>query len=51
MWLLKGKADDMYRAMWVRAMDEMVAVLVRYSDEGYAYVADLKGCAATRCCC
>ena len=44
-WLLKGKSDDMYRAMWVRAMDDMIDKLLRYSDEGYAYVGDLKGCA------
>ncbi|KAK9793227.1 hypothetical protein WJX73_006594 [Symbiochloris irregularis] len=27
-WLLKGKTDDMYRAMWEAAMDDMIACLL-----------------------
>eukprot|EP00208_Stichococcus_sp_RCC1054_P002855 CAMPEP_0206140740 /NCGR_PEP_ID=MMETSP1473-20131121/10503_1 /ASSEMBLY_ACC=CAM_ASM_001109 /TAXON_ID=1461547 /ORGANISM="Stichococcus sp, Strain RCC1054" /LENGTH=567 /DNA_ID=CAMNT_0053535003 /DNA_START=347 /DNA_END=2050 /DNA_ORIENTATION=+ len=41
-WLLKGKSDDMYRDMWVAAMDEMIAKLIQYSSpSGLAYVAEL----------
>ena len=41
-WLLKGKSDDMYRDMWVAAMDEMIARLVQYSKpSGLAYVAEM----------
>lgn len=42
-WLLKGRSDDMYRDMWVAAMDEMIERLVLYSiPSGMAYVAEFK---------
>jgi len=42
-WILKGKSDDMYRAMWVRAMDEMLEKLVGTSTDGLQYVGDING--------
>lgn len=47
MWLLKGRgpADEMYRSMWERAMDEMIEKLVFTSTpEGLTYVAELDRC-------
>lgn len=42
-WLLKGGMDDMYRDMWVAAMDEMIERLVVYSKpSNMAYVAEFK---------
>ena len=43
-WILKGRSDDMYRFMWVRAMDEMLERLVGTSSDGLLYVGDLNGC-------
>ena len=44
-WILKGKTDEMYRAMWERAMDEMIEKLVRTADKaGLTYVAEMHGC-------
>ncbi|KAK9909409.1 hypothetical protein WJX75_001817 [Coccomyxa subellipsoidea] len=42
-WVLKGRTDEMYRAMWVRAMDEMLERLVGTSSDGLQYVGDLNG--------
>lgn len=40
-WLLKGKADDMYRAMWEQAMDDMIASLLHASTPSrLKYIAD-----------
>lgn len=42
-WIFKGKRpeDEMYRGMWVRAMDEMLAKLLFKNEEsGYTYVAE-----------
>lgn len=44
MWLLKGKQDDMYRAMWEKAMDEVAAQLI-FSKGGLTYIAELNKCA------
>lgn len=43
-WLLKGRGDEMYRFMWVRAMDEMLECLVGTSSDGLQYVGDINGC-------
>ena len=43
MWILKGRspADEMYRTMWQRAMDEMIEKLVFTSSHGnLTYVAE-----------
>ena len=48
-WLLKGKKDDMYRAMWEKAMDEVAAQLI-FSKGGLTYIAELNKCARLRCC-
>ena len=43
LWILRGRspADEMYRAMWEQAMDEMLERLVFVSDpEGLTYVAE-----------
>ena len=48
MWILKGRspADEMYRSMWERAMDEMIEKLVFTSiPEGLTYVAEFDRCA------
>lgn len=48
MWILKGRgpADEMYRAMWERAMDETIEKLVfTSSPQGLTYVAELDRCA------
>ena len=42
-WVLKGRTDEMYRAMWVRAMDEMLERLVGTSSDGLQYVGDING--------
>ena len=42
-WILTGRRQDMYRSMWVRAMDEMIKKLVHTSQDGYTYVAILSG--------
>ncbi|BDA46113.1 Mannosyl-oligosaccharide 1,2-alpha-mannosidase IA [Coccomyxa sp. Obi] len=42
-WIYKGRRpqDEMYRAMWVRAMDEMLRKLLFKNEEsGYTYVAE-----------
>lgn len=42
-WIYKGrrKEDDMYRGMWERSMDEMLAKLLFKNEEsGYTYVAE-----------
>ena len=45
-WLLKGKADDMYRAMWEQAMDDMIACLLFASTPSrLKYIADFDWCA------
>ena len=43
-WLLKGKKDDMYRAMWEKAMDETAAQLT-FSKGNLTYIAELQRCA------
>lgn len=48
-WLLKGKTDDMYRAMWEKAMDETIAQLI-FNKGNLTYIAELQKC-AKRCCC
>ena len=43
-WLLKGKSDDMYRAMWETAMDDMIASLLYASSPSrYKYIAEYRG--------
>ena len=43
-WILKGRNDELYRGMWVRAMDEMLERLVGYSEEDQLqYVGDIQG--------
>jgi mannosyl-oligosaccharide alpha-1,2-mannosidase len=42
-WVLKGRKDEMYRDMWVRAMDEMMERLVATSSDGFQYVGDVTG--------
>lgn len=44
-WILTGRQQDMYRDMWVAAMDDMANRLVRVSSEGFKYVGQMKGCA------
>jgi hypothetical protein len=48
-WLLKGKKDDMYRAMWEKAMDEVAAQLI-FNKGGLTYIAELNKCARLCCC-
>lgn len=46
-WIYKGrrKEDEMYRAMWERAMDEMLRKLLFKNEEsGYTYVAEFARC-------
>lgn len=46
-WIYKGRRaeDEMYRAMWVRAMDEMLRKLLFKNEEsGYTYVAEFARC-------
>lgn len=43
-WILKHKRDEMYRAMWEVAMDEMIAKLVLTAEKaGLTYVAEMHG--------
>ena len=45
MWIMKGRsqADEMYRAMWEQAMDDMIERLVFVSSpENLTYVAELE---------
>ena len=43
-WILKGRNDELYRGMWVRAMDEMLDRLVSYADiDQLQYVGDIQG--------
>lgn len=42
-WVLKGRTDEMYRGMWVRAMDEVLKRLVGTSSDGLQYVGDING--------
>ena len=49
MWIMKGRspADEMYRIMWERAMDEMIEKLVfTSSPENLTYVAEFDRCGA-----
>ena len=42
-WIYKGKraADEMYRGMWERSMDEMLSrLLFKNEESGYTYVAE-----------
>lgn len=39
-WLLKGKNDEMYREMWVQAMDDMLSRLVYTNRAGMTYIAE-----------
>lgn len=44
MWILKGKADEMYRSMWEAAMDEMIKKLIfTAKTSGLVYVAEMSG--------
>ena len=50
-WILKHKRDEMYRAMWEAAMDEMIAKLVFTTEKsGLTYVAEMRGCALSHSC-
>ena len=54
MWILKGKQEEMYREMWEKAMDEMIAKMIATSTNGLTYVAELDRCglsATVRCSC
>lgn len=43
-WILKGRNDEVYRGMWVRAMDEMLARLVGFAEnDQLQYVGDING--------
>lgn len=47
-WILKGRRaeDEMYRSMWERAMDDMIArLVVRNNMSGLTYLATLTPCA------
>ncbi len=44
MWILKDKQEEMYREMWEKAMDEMIAKMVAISPDGLTYVAELDRC-------
>ena len=47
-WLLKNKSEDMYRAMWEQAMDDMIACLLFASTPSrLKYIADYDRCACT----
>ena len=44
MWILKGRNDELFRGMWVRAMDEMLDRLVGYAEsDQLQYVGDIQG--------
>ena len=50
-WIMKGRRaeDEMYRSMWERAMDDMIArLVVRNGVSGLTYVASLSPCASFR---
>ncbi|KAK9817686.1 hypothetical protein WJX72_000621 [[Myrmecia] bisecta] len=40
-WIMTGKKDDMYRAMWEKSMDEVLETVVFTSSGGFKYIADL----------
>mmetsp|Transcript_23810 Transcript_23810/g.66056 ORF Transcript_23810/g.66056 Transcript_23810/m.66056 type:complete len:630 (+) Transcript_23810:124-2013(+) len=41
-WILFGKNDEMFRAMWVKAMDEMLERLIhKTTPSGFTYIAEL----------
>ncbi len=44
-WILKGRNDELYRGMWVRAMDEMLDRLTRLRRDidQLQYVGDIQG--------
>ena len=43
-WILKGRNDELYRGMWVRAMDEMIERLVGFAEnDQLQYVGDMSG--------
>ncbi len=43
-WILKGRNDEMYRGMWVRAMDEMLERLTGYAEtDQLQYIGDIQG--------
>jgi hypothetical protein len=43
-WILKGRNDNLYKGMWVRAMDEMLDRLMGYAEnDQLQYVGDLTG--------
>lgn len=45
-WILKGRNDELYRSMWVKAMDEMLTRLMGFADvDQLQYVGDITGCA------
>ncbi len=53
-WIYKGRRpqDEMYRAMWVRSMDEMLRKLLFKNEEsGYTYVAEFARCDSPTCIC
>ena len=41
--LFQGKKDEMYRGMWERAMDDMLARMLATSIDGLTYLAELEG--------
>ena len=44
-WILKGRNDELYRSMWVQAMDAMLARLVGIADKDQLqYVGNMNGC-------
>ena len=50
-WIMKGRRaeDEMYRSMWERAMDDMIArLVVKNGVSGLTYVASLSPCATLR---
>ena len=43
-WILKGRSDELYRSMWVQAMDAMLARLVGIADKDQLqYVGNMNG--------
>ena len=52
-WIIKGRRaeDEMYRSMWERAMDDMVArLVVRNNASALTYVASISPCALSCRC-
>lgn len=44
-WILKGRNDELYRSMWVQAMDAMLARLVGIAEKDQLqYVGNMNGC-------